>query len=244
MNQADGLARRWRETREGKRIAPSILSADFTRLADEVVRMERAGARLLHLDVMDGRFVPNITFGPPLVASLRGITELWLDAHLMIEDPLRYLPDFAKAGAESITVHVETGVSAVKLRDEADRLGVRLGLAIRPDTPMEATLDAIGEWFDLILVMSVMPGFGGQGYMPGSSERIAAAAQRARSFPRRPVIEVDGGIRSGTAGEASAAGADWLVAGHAIFRAPDPETAFRALQQEVLEPRNRSRETR
>lgn len=235
---------RWDSVRSARGIAPSILSADFTRLGEEVGRMERAGARVLHLDVMDGHFVPNITFGPPLVASLRRITDLWLDAHLMIQDPLRYLPAFADAGAESITVHIEAGPDAAALRSEADRLGVRLGLAIRPDSPVEATLESSGEWFDLILIMSVMPGFGGQGYLPGSSERIARAAEMARTLPRRPLIEVDGGIRAGTAGEAARAGAEWLVAGHAVFRAPDPEAALRSLDAEIREAGTPSQEGR
>lgn len=237
-------ARRWAAARGFCGVLPSVLSADFTRLGDEVATVQRAGARILHLDVMDGHFVPNITFGPPLVAALRKATDLWLDAHLMIEEPLRYLPEFAKAGAESVTVHVETGADAAVLRSEADRLGIRLGLAIRPDTPIEPILREQGGLFDLILVMSVMPGFGGQGYLPGSSERIAQAAEAARALLRRPIIEVDGGIRPGTAREAARAGAEWLVAGHAVFRAPDPGAAFRDLQREILEAGNHSRESR
>ena len=220
----------WESLRDELLIAPSLLSADFARLADEIDLVERAGARVLHLDVMDGHFVPNITFGPPLVSAVRKSTDLWLDAHLMVRDPLFFLEPFARAGADGITVHVETGADPAALRAEADRLGVKLGLAIRPDSPIEETLERVGEDFDLVLVMTVMPGFGGQAYMDGSEERLAAAARYCSTAPRRPVLEVDGGIRPGTAESAARAGARWLVAGNSVYRAEQPGTAFQSLE--------------
>jgi len=223
-------AESWDGLREKLLVAPSLLSADFARLAEEIATVERAGAQVLHLDVMDGHFVPNITFGPPLVATIRRQTDLWLDAHLMVSDPLRFLDPFARAGADSITIHAEALADPASFRAEADRLGIRLGLAIRPDTPIEAALRASGSYFDLILVMTVMPGFGGQAFLDGSSERIEAAADFCRSAPRRPVLEVDGGIAPETVGEAVRAGARWFVSGNAIFRSADAAAAFRDLQ--------------
>lgn len=227
----------WNELRGETLIAPSLLSADFARLADEIDTMTRAGARVLHLDVMDGHFVPNITFGPPLVSAVRAGTDLWLDAHLMVSDPAYFLEPFARAGADSVTVHLETGVDPRGLRSEADRLGIKLGLAIRPDSPVEEPLVRHAALFDLVLIMTVMPGFGGQAYMPGSDERLAAAARLCDGSPRTPVLEVDGGIRPGTAEAAARAGARWLVAGNAVFRAKDPATAFQNLEIAAREAR-------
>jgi ribulose-phosphate 3-epimerase len=225
--------RRWNLIRDRSLVAPSILSADFGSL-DTAIRMTKdAGARVLHLDVMDGHFVPNITFGPPLVQAIRGLTDQWLDAHLMITDPLAFIGPFAKAGADSITIHVETSPDVIRLREEADRFGIGLGLAIRPDTPIEEPLRAIGSLFDLILVMTVMPGFGGQSYMEGSEERIGHAASWRATVPRSPVLEVDGGIRHGTAGKAARAGAGWFVVGSALFGSENPPKTFRELEMEI-----------
>ena len=230
---------RWENLRRGTHVLPSLLSADFASLGSEIAKMSSAGAKILHLDVMDGHFVPNITFGPPVVAAIRGHTDLWLDAHLMVANPAAFLEPFARAGADSITIHAEAAADLSLCRDEADRLGVRLGIAIRPDSRVGETLAKRGELFDLILVMTVMPGFGGQAYLPGSRERIEEAAAFASISPRRPVVEVDGGIRPGTAAEAASAGADWLVAGNAIFRNSLPDETFRALQSEVETARPR-----
>lgn len=224
---------RWEALKRGSHVLPSLLSADFTNLGFEIERMTAAGAQILHLDVMDGHFVPNITFGPPVVAAIRSHTDLWLDAHLMVADPAAFLEPFARAGADSVTIHTEVAPDLVACRAEADRCGVRLGIAIRPDSTVGGTLAKQGDLFDLILVMTVMPGFGGQAYLPGSRDRIREAAALAALFPRRPVVEVDGGIRPGTAAEAAGAGAGWLVAGSAIFRNSLPDDAFRELQAEV-----------
>jgi ribulose-phosphate 3-epimerase len=223
----------WNEIRGARRIAPSLLSADFGALGAAVGMTKDFGAKILHLDVMDGHFVPNITFGPPLVRAIRRLTDQWLDAHLMITDPLTFLGAFAEAGADSITIHAETAPDIPRLRAEADRLGIALGLAIRPDTPVEEPLRSIGGWFDLIMVMTVMPGFGGQSYMAGSDERIRLATAWCRTSPRSPVLEVDGGIRPGTARQAAQAGAEWFVVGSALFGSPDPARTFRELGKEI-----------
>jgi ribulose-phosphate 3-epimerase len=198
--------------------------------------METAGARVLHLDVMDGHFVPNITFGPPLVRAIRRTTDLWLDAHLMVTEPLRFLEPFASAGADSITIHWETHVDFNQARVEADRLGVHLGLSIRPDTEVGASLGGVVDLFDLVLLMTVMPGFGGQEYLPGSGVRIREAAGYCARSTRKAILEVDGGIKEGTAREAASSGATWFVAGNAVFRAPEPAIAFRRLETEIRYP--------
>jgi ribulose-phosphate 3-epimerase len=227
---------RWTDLKGRRLIAPSLLSADFGCLGEDIERTRRMGAALLHIDVMDGHFVPNITIGPPVVKAIRRRTDQWLDAHLMISDPLAYLEPFAKAGADSITVHAETPLDVPRLRAEADRLGVMLGLSIRPDTPIEAPLESIGSAFDLILVMTVMPGFGGQAYIDGSEMRIEQAARWCASAPRAPILQVDGGIHHGTAGKAARAGARWFVVGSALFGSPDPMATYRELEAEITRP--------
>jgi len=210
-----------------RKLAPSILSADFARLGDEVQAVT-AEADLLHVDVMDGHFVPNLTIGPPVVKSLRGHTDLFLDCHLMVDNPGVLLDDFADAGADRCIVHVELGDPHplfAALRDR--RVGV--GLALSPETPFAAAEPYLAD-VDLLLVMSVHPGFGGQAFIPDVLDKVRAARAEIdrRSLPVE--IEIDGGVHHGTAPLAADAGVDILVAGSAIFGDPDPAAAARALR--------------
>jgi ribulose-phosphate 3-epimerase len=210
-----------------RKIAPSILSADFASLADDIERVS-AEADLLHVDVMDGHFVPNLTIGPPVVKSLRRRTEMFLDCHLMVENPGVLLADFAKAGADRCIVHVELG-DPRPLFDELRRHDVGVGLTLSPDTPVEEVLPYLAE-IDLLLVMSVRPGFGGQAFIPEVLDKVRAA-RRVIDEQGLPVeIEIDGGINVDTAPSAAAAGVDILVAGSAVFHADDPAAAAHAIR--------------
>ena len=211
------------------RVLPSILSADFAALGASIEPVERAGAEVLHLDVMDGHFVPNITFGPPLVRSLRAKSAAFFDTHLMIEEPLRYLEAFAKAGADSCTIHAELPLDPAVAEAEAHRVGIGLGVAIRPSSELDSHVERGAPHVDLILVMSVEPGFGGQKFMPSAIERLRRAGEICARLGRSPILEVDGGIDSSTAPSVLEAGARWLVAGNAVFGATDPAAAFRGL---------------
>ena len=199
------------------KIAPSILSADFTRLGDQVQEAEAAGADWIHLDVMDGHFVPNITFGPLVVRALRRVTRLPLDVHLMIEEPDRYLEDFRRAGADSLTVHVETCPFMHRTVERIRELGARSGITLNPGTPV-SSLEEILPDVDLVLVMSVNPGFGAQVYIPSSTAKIARLRAMLDQIGSQAELEVDGGINVDTVGEVVKAGATVLVAGSAIFR--------------------------
>lgn len=212
-----------------RRALPSILAADFARLGAEVEPLVLAGAEVLHVDVMDGHFVPNISLGPPVVRSLRGVTDAFLDTHLMISEPIRYFESFAKAGSDLCTLHAETGVSPAEARAEADRLGIGLGVAIKPKTGVDEVVEVWGEFVDLILIMSVEPGFGGQSYIPEAADRLARTRELCRAAGWDPILEVDGGIDAETAPLAVAGGAEWLVAGSAIFRQEDAVAAWREL---------------
>ncbi|MEM8664788.1 MAG: ribulose-phosphate 3-epimerase [Pseudomonadota bacterium] len=209
------------------RIAPSILAADFGAIAAETKDVAAAGADIIHLDVMDGHFVPNITFGPDVVASVRKATDLPLDVHLMIEPPEPFLEAFAKAGADGITVHVEATHHLDRALALLNDLGVKPGVAINPATPIEA-LTPVLHRVALICVMTVNPGFGGQSFLPNAAERLAAV--RALIGERPILVEADGGISAATAGPAHSAGADVLVAGSAIFGKPDRASAIAALR--------------
>jgi len=202
----------------GYKLAPSILTADFTRLGEQVKEAEMAGADWIHVDVMDGHFVPNITIGPLIVRALRSVTRLPLDVHLMIEQPERYLADFEKAGANNLTVHVETCPHLHRTIQQIKALRLKAGAALNPATPL-SSLEEILPDLDLVLVMSVNPGFGGQAYIPGSTARIARLQAMLDEIGSKAALEVDGGIEIRTIAEVVAAGATVLVAGSAIFNA-------------------------
>jgi ribulose-phosphate 3-epimerase len=211
------------------KIAPSILSADFSRLGEEVARVEAAGADQLHLDVMDGHFVPNLTMGPAVVKALRRVTRLPLEVHLMITDPQRFLEPFASAGADHITFHVEANGNprdAIRWLRER-KLGV--GVALSPDTPEDRAVDLI-PLVDMILVMTVHPGFGGQEFITHTLEKIPPLLAAASRAGRHLDIEVDGGVGTSTIQGAAEAGANVFVAGTSIFGRPDPAAALRELR--------------
>lgn len=209
------------------KLAPSILSADFARLADEVARVAPA-ADLLHVDVMDGHFVPVITIGPAVVASLRPTTDLFLDCHLMVDNPGVHLDDFAKAGADRCIVHVELG-DPRPLFDRMRALGLGVGLVLNPPTPVEEVLPFLDE-IDLLLVMSVNPGWGGQAFIPEVLDKVRAARAEIDARGLAVEIEIDGGIKEANAAQAVAAGCDILVAGSAVFHASDPTAAAAAIR--------------
>jgi ribulose-phosphate 3-epimerase len=212
-------------------VAPSILSADFLRLGDEVRAVDVAGADWIHVDVMDGRFVPNITIGPLVVAAVRRATAKPLDVHLMIAEPERWVADFAKAGADHILVHAETSSTSHlhRVLGQIRDLGKKAGAVLNPATPPDA-LDYVLPLCDVILVMSVNPGFGGQKFIPEVIPKIRALRQACDARGLHPWIEVDGGINAETAPLVIAAGADALVAGNAVYSAPDYEAAIAALR--------------
>ncbi len=215
------------------RIAPSILSADFAALREDLARVDPE-IDWVHLDVMDGHFVPNLTIGPAVVSALRPHSDRLFDCHLMVTDPRRYLEAFARAGADSCTVHVEAHEAAAAL-DDARALGVRAGLALNPDTPVESVLAHLGT-LDLVLVMSVYPGFGGQAFIPEVLDKVRALRQEIDAQGLEVDLEIDGGIDVTWAPVAAGAGATVLVAGSAIFRAPDPRAAARELRARALVP--------
>jgi len=210
-------------------IAPSILAADFSRLESQIRKVEEGGAEWLHLDVMDAHFVPNLTFGPFIVAAIRRLTKLFLDTHLMITDPVGYAPKFAEAGSDLITFHVEGAGDASEAASQIRATGVQVGASVKPATPA-SVLFPILDQLDLVLVMSVEPGFGGQAFMPESLEKIRALRAEIDRRGLRTLIEVDGGINPQTAALTRDAGVDVLVAGTAVFRAESPAEAIAALR--------------
>jgi ribulose-phosphate 3-epimerase len=208
-------------------IAPSILSADFARLADAADAV--AGADWLHVDVMDNHFVPNLTIGLPVVRSLRAATDLPLDCHLMIDDPDRWAPGYAEAGAANVTFHVEAAADAVSTARAIRAAGALAGLSVKPGTPLEPYLEILTE-FDTLLVMTVEPGFGGQDFIAEVLPKVALARREVRAGHLRLFVEVDGGVDATTIEAAAAAGADVFVAGSAVFGADDPGKAVEALR--------------
>ena len=219
----------------GIQIAPSILAADFARLADEAAAVAGApgrGADWLHVDVMDAHFVPNLTLGLPVVASLHKATDVPLDCHLMIDDPDRWAVGYAEAGAYNVTVHVEAAADPVALARNLRAAGARAGLSVKPDTPLEPHLETLRH-YDTLLVMSVEPGFGGQQFLPGVLDKVRAARRHVDTGHLTLLIEIDGGINDDTIEQAAEAGVDCFVAGSAVYGAAEPARAVQALRDRV-----------
>lgn len=202
------------------KIAPSVLASDFSKLGEEIKNVEKAGADMIHFDIMDGHFVPNISFGPALVKALRKYTELKFDVHLMVENPESYIENFVDAGADIITVHVEAGRHINRTVSLIKKLGRKAGVSLNPSTPL-SSLDWILEDADMVLLMTVNPGFGGQSYIESSTEKIRALKKMCSERKVAPDIEVDGGIDLNNIYKVTEAGANIIVAGTTIFKAPD-----------------------
>lgn len=211
------------------KIAPSILAADFARLGEEIAQVEAAGADLLHVDVMDGHFVPNLTIGPPVIKAIKAVTKLPLDVHLMVEQPDALLPDFIDAGSDNLTVHVEACRHLHRTIQSIKDAGVRASVVLNPATSLHA-LDEILSDVHMVLLMSVNPGFGGQRFLPATLDKIRALKAQIGERRLSVAIEVDGGVKADNAAGICAAGADVLVAGTAIFGQPDYGAAIQALR--------------
>jgi len=214
-------------------IAPSILSADFARLGEAIAAAERGGADLIHVDVMDGHFVPNITIGPPVVKSIRRVAHVPLDVHLMIEEPDRYLDAFVEAGAAMVSVHVEVLPHLHRTVHAIRALGAKAGVVLNPSTPVVALQEIAGD-VDYVLVMSVNPGFGGQTFIPRSESKVRDVRALLDRAGNSAPVEIDGGIDQHNVARVVAAGARMIVAGSAIFHSPDPERATRELKAAAL----------
>ncbi len=213
-------------------IAPSILSSDFGRLEEEIKAVEKAGADIIHVDVMDGRFVPNITIGPKVVQAVRKATSLPIDVHLMIVEPEKFIHEFAHAGADYLTVHSEASIHLNRTLALISEQGVKAGVALNPSTPL-CDLDWVWEYMDLLLIMSVNPGFGGQEFIPNCMEKISGARVEIDMRGMDVVLEVDGGIKIGNAKEVAESGADILVAGSAVFGTSDYKKTIKQFKDQV-----------
>jgi ribulose-phosphate 3-epimerase len=214
-------------------IIPSILAADFARLGEQIAQVEAGGATMLHLDVMDGHFVPNLTIGPPVVASIRKITRLTLDVHLMISDPDKYAPIFIDAGADQVLVHQEACKHLDGTLREIQRAGARAGVVLNPATPV-ATLDEVLPLADYVLIMSVNPGFGGQEFIPYALDKVRRLDALRRDRRLALPIEIDGGVTKDNIGDVVRAGCDWIVTGSSVFHTPDPAAAVTGLRQAAM----------
>ncbi len=211
------------------RIAPSILSADFSKLGEEVAAIEAAGADWVHIDVMDGHFVPNLTFGAPVISCLRKVTKMPFDVHLMVEAPQNYIADFAKAGADILTVHLETAPHLHRVIQAIKEAGLKAAVSLNPSTPLYL-LEEILPDLDMVLLMSVNPGFGGQAFIPSSLEKVRKLRQMLDAKGLKTDIQVDGGVTPDNAAQLIAAGATVLVAGSAVYKAPDMANAIHSLR--------------
>ena len=215
-------------------ILPSILAADFARLGEQISSVEQGGASIIHVDIMDGHFVPNISLGPPVVQSIRAVTNTKLDVHLMITDPDQFIPAFINVGANHLLVHQEACPHLDRTLRLIKSLGAWAGVVINPATPL-STLEDVLELVDHVLVMSVNPGFGGQELLPHCLRKVSALHRRRAELDLQFMIEIDGGVTPGNLGDVVRAGCDWIVAGSSIFHTPNPGEAYRAMKRTAVE---------